>query len=186
MRLGQPVQDRGTLAGVGYLHEGQAFPQYLSATTLLRYYGALAPGARSSPAYTGARIVGMGRVDRSGAGTHLGLQQGNGATACFGSRHWVNDPELLVLDEPTEGMDLVARKLLYDVIRRRKQEGKTAILVFHSMADVLQVGDLAAVLRGGEVVFQGSLADLAGKEPADCSAHTLQEALEPMYAGAST
>ena len=53
----------------------------------------------------------------------------------------VNDPELLVLDEPTEGMDLSARKLLHEVILRRKAEGKTAILVSHSMADVGRLCD---------------------------------------------
>ena len=67
----------------------------------------------------------------------------------------VNDPELLVLDEPTEGMDLSARKLLHEIILRRKAQGKTAILVTHSMADVGRLCDDLAVLRGGQVVFRG-------------------------------
>ena len=67
----------------------------------------------------------------------------------------VNDPELLVLDEPTEGMDLVARKLLHDVVCRHKAEGKTTILVSHSLSDVEQLCDRVAVLRGGQVAFSG-------------------------------
>ena len=95
----------------------------------------------------------------------------------------INDPELLVLDEPTEGMDLSARKLLQRVILRRKQEGKTAIIVSHSMADVRRLCDEAAVLRGGQVVFRGSLAELTGQRPADVDAEALQDALDPIYAG---
>jgi ABC-2 type transport system ATP-binding protein len=98
----------------------------------------------------------------------------------------LNDPELLVLDEPTEGMDLSARKLLHRVILGRKREGKTAIIVTHSMADVGRLCDEAAVLRGGQVVFRGSLAELAGQPQADVDVEALQDALEPIYAGAQT
>ena len=98
----------------------------------------------------------------------------------------VNDPELLVLDEPTEGMDLSARKLLHEIILRRKAEGKTAILVSHSMADVGRLCDEVAVLRGGQVVFHGGLADLPAKGREASDADTLQEALEPIYAGAAS
>ena len=95
----------------------------------------------------------------------------------------INDPDLLVLDEPTEGMDLSARKLLHEIIHRRKAEGKTAILVSHSLADVGRLCDELAVLRGGQVVFHGMLAELTGEGPGADNADSLQEALEPMYAG---
>ena len=94
----------------------------------------------------------------------------------------VNNPELLVLDEPTEGMDLAARKKLHEIVLRRKAEGKTAILVSHSMADVARLCDESAVLRGGQVVFRGPLADLAGGGPQG-DVDSLQEALERIYAG---
>ena len=94
----------------------------------------------------------------------------------------VNDPELLVLDEPTEGMDLSARKVLHDVILRRKAQGKTAILVTHSMSDVSRLCDEVAVLRGGRLAFQGMLADLAGAGPNQDDVDPLEDALEPLYA----
>ena len=78
----------------------------------------------------------------------------------------VNEPELLVLDEPAEGMDLAARKLMYELIDRHKAAGKTAILVSHNMADVARLCDQAAVLRDGRLAFTGLLADLlAGTVP---------------------
>jgi ABC-2 type transport system ATP-binding protein len=97
----------------------------------------------------------------------------------------LNDPELLVLDEPTEGMDLSARKLLHDVILRRKAQGKTAILVSHSMADVGRLCDELAVLRGGQLAFCGKLADLTGDGPGQRNVDSLQDALEPIYAGST-
>ena len=62
-RLGAPLWDRSTLARVGYVHESQAFPNYLSATQLLEYYGALAfvPGPFAPPRRRVARAVRPGR-----------------------------------------------------------------------------------------------------------------------------
>ncbi len=98
----------------------------------------------------------------------------------------VNDPELLVLDEPTEGMDLSARKLLHEIIHRRKAEGKTAILVSHSMADVGRLCDEVAVLRGGlGRVPRKPWPTSPAKAPGD-DGDALQEALEPIYAGAAS
>ena len=98
----------------------------------------------------------------------------------------VNDPQLLVLDEPTEGMDLAGRKLLHETIARRKKDGNTAILVSHSIGDVQRLCDLAVVLRDGQAAYCGSLADLVGEDPADAPPGALQEALEPVYAGTSS
>ena len=84
----------------------------------------------------------------------------------------VNDPELLVLDEPTEGMDLAARKLLHELIDRHKAAGKTAILVSHSMADVGRLCDQVAVLRDGRLAFTGLLADLLAGDCPDFRAAT--------------
>jgi ABC-2 type transport system ATP-binding protein len=181
LRLGLPAADRGTLAAVGYVHERQAFPQYLSAATLLHYYGALAWIPRRQLAQRVPRLLDeLGLADRAGepiAAFSKGMSQRLALAQAL-----LNDPELLVLDEPSEGMDLGGRKLLYDLIERRKREGKTALLVSHNMADVGRTCDLAAVLRDGRLVFAGPLAELPGAEQA---ADALQEALEPIYAGAA-
>ena len=132
-----------------------------------RAAGLLRRPVAAFPAGTGGRIPRLldevGLNDRAGeavAAYSKGMLQRLALAQAL-----VNDPELLVLDEPTEGMDLSARKLLHEIIFRRKAEGKTAILVSHSMADVGRLCDELAVLRGGQVVFQGSLADLTGEGP---------------------
>ncbi len=182
LRLGRNASHRGTLARVGYLHESPAFPRYLTARAFLDYYGALSLLPRWELAARIPRLLDeVGLADRAGeavAAYSKGMLQRLALAQAL-----VNDPELLVLDEPTEGMDLSARKLLYEIMLRRKAEGKTAILVSHSMADVGRLCDELAVLRGGQVVFRGMLADLAGEGPGEADVDSLQEALEPIYAG---
>ena len=185
LRLGEPAQYRSTLSRVGYLHESQAFPRYLTAATLLRYYGGLSFVAAAELARRIPRLLEqLGLADRAnepiwtfskGMVQRLALAQA-----------LVNDPDLLVLDEPTEGMDLVARKLLHDVVGRHKAEGKTTIMVSHSLADVQRLCDRVAVLRGGRLAFTGSLAELMPQATTDHSADALQNVLEPIYAGAAT
>jgi len=185
LRLGRDAAVRSTLARVGYLHESPAFPRYLTARAFLDYYGALALMSRRQLASAIPRLLDeVGLNDRAGeaiATYSKGMLQRLALAQAL-----VNDPELLVLDEPTEGMDLSARKLLHEVVLRRKAQGKTAILVSHSMADVGRLCDEVAVLRGGQLAFHGSLADLTGEGPGGGDVDALQEALEPIYAGAAS
>ncbi len=182
LRMGRGTADRGTLARVGYLHESPAFPRYLTARAFLDYYGGLSLLSGRELAERLPRLLDeVGLADRAGepiSAFSKGMLQRLALAQAL-----INDPELLVLDEPTEGMDLSARKLLHRVILRRKQEGKTAIIVSHSMPDVGRLCDEAAVLRGGQVIFRGSLAELTGQRPADVDAEALQDALDPIYAG---
>jgi ABC-2 type transport system ATP-binding protein len=178
-RLGRPASIRSTLAEVGYLHESQAFPRYLTATGLLNYYGALGGVPAAELRKRIPRLLErLGLADRNGepiCGFSKGMVQRLALAQAL-----VNEPELLVLDEPTEGMDFLARQLLHEVVRRRQQQGRTAILVSHNLADVEQLCDRVAVLRSGELVFTGTLSELAGDE----AAGHLEVALEPLYAGA--
>jgi ABC-2 type transport system ATP-binding protein len=183
LRLGRGTSDRGTLARVGYLHENPSFPRYLTARAFLDYYGGLTLlSGRELNERIPRLLDEVGLADRAGepiSAYSKGMMQRLALAQAL-----INDPELLVLDEPTEGMDLSARKLLHRVILDRKTEGKTSLIVTHSMADVGRLCDEAAVLRGGQVVFRGSLTELTGQPPADVDIEALQAALEPIYAGA--
>ncbi len=187
-RLGRDYRVRGTLARVGYIHESQAFPRYLAARSLLEYYGALS----QQPAGLVRRRAGelleqVGLADRShepiGRFSKGMLQRLAVAQAL------VNDPELLVLDEPSEGMDLAARRLLHKIIRERQQLGHTAILVSHLLTDVERLCNRVAVLRQGRLGFVGRVDELkrdnGAEEPDAASRSAFEDALEPYYAGAA-
>jgi ABC-2 type transport system ATP-binding protein len=90
------------------------------------------------------------------------------------------DPDLLVLDEPTEGLDLSARRLLVRIIEQLREAGKTVIVVSHSLAEVAQVCDRVAVLVAGRLAHLGTLESLI-HDPKAPRERTLESALEPIY-----
>ncbi|MFE2752846.1 ABC transporter ATP-binding protein [Actinosynnema sp. NPDC059335] len=76
------------------------------------------------------------------------------------ARSLVNDPELLLLDEPTTGLDPQARHLLWDRLFRLKQSGVTLIITTHYMDEAEQLCDRLVVMDGGRIVAEGSPAEL--------------------------
>ncbi len=184
MRLEYPLSERATLARIGYVHENPAFPQYLNAWQLVEGYGRMSGVPR--------RVV----RDRTEELLHrVGLSDRAHETIAHFSKGMlqrvalaqalVNDPRLLVLDEPAEGMDLPARRLLDDVIRERRTAGHSVILVSHALPDVKRLCDRVAVLRGGRVAFTGTTTELAGAGfPPQPGEDQLESAVEALYAGA--
>ena len=87
------------------------------------------------------------------------------------ARSLVNDPELLLLDEPTTGLDPQARHLLWDRLFRLKQAGVTLIITTHYMDEAEQLCDRLVVMDGGRIVAGGTPAELIAK-------HSSREVLE--------
>jgi lipooligosaccharide transport system ATP-binding protein len=87
------------------------------------------------------------------------------------ARSLVNDPELLLLDEPTTGLDPQARHLLWDRLYRLKGEGVTQIVTTHYMDEAEQLCDRLVVMDGGRIVAEGSPLDLI-------AAHSTREVAE--------
>ena len=91
------------------------------------------------------------------------------------ARSLVNDPELLLLDEPTTGLDPQARHLLWDRLFRLKQQGTTLILTTHYMDEAEQLCDRLVVMDGGRIVAEGSPQQLIRD-------HATREVLELRFA----
>ncbi|MDY3554346.1 ABC transporter ATP-binding protein [Gemmata sp. JC717] len=178
-RLGAPLADRGTLGRVGYMHENHAFPRYLSASELLRFYGGLSGvPAAALDGRVAALVERVGLADRQAepiARFSKGMVQRLGLAQAL-----LNDPDLLILDEPTEGLDLFGRQLLRAVVRERRAAGKTVLLVSHVLTEVQELCDSAAVLVAGRVAFAGALAELL-RDPKSGAARTLEAALQRLY-----
>ncbi|GAA2994845.1 ABC transporter ATP-binding protein [Actinokineospora diospyrosa] len=87
------------------------------------------------------------------------------------ARSLINDPELLLLDEPTTGLDPQARHLLWDRLFRLRQEGVTLIITTHYMDEAEQLCDRLVVMDGGKIVAEGSPAELIAKY---CSREVLE------------
>jgi lipooligosaccharide transport system ATP-binding protein len=91
------------------------------------------------------------------------------------ARSLVNDPDLLLLDEPTTGLDPQARHLLWDRLFRLKQQGVTLILTTHYMDEAEQLCDRLVVMDGGKIVAEGSPGELIDR-------YSTKEVLELRFA----
>ena len=78
----------------------------------------------------------------------------------------IGDPELLFLDEPTTGFDPAARRDAWHLVRSLRDSGTTILLTTHYMEEAQELADQVAVLSGGQVVAQGTLADIGGRAAA--------------------
>ncbi len=181
-RLGRVWSDRRTLARIGYIHESQSLPRYLGAQTLLEYYGALSGVTpRAARRRSVELLERVGLADRSRepiARFSKGMLQRLALAQAL-----INEPDVLVFDEPTEGMDLLARRLVYEAVREQRQRGKSVILVSHALGDVEQLCQRVAVMREGRLVFLGKLDELI-RDAAHGSPRSLEQALEPLYEAA--
>jgi len=181
-RFDRPAADISTLARVGYMHENQHFPRYLTARELLRFYAALTLMKPETIPYRVdelLQLVGLAdRADEPISRFSKGMVQRLGLAQAL-----LNDPDLLVLDEPTEGLDLVGRALLRQVIAGRRAKGKTVLLVSHVLSEVEQTCDRVAVIVNGSIVKDSSVADLV-RDPKSGARRSLEEALRPLYEGA--
>jgi ABC-2 type transport system ATP-binding protein len=158
--LGRPVpaERAEALARVGAIVEEPRFHRHLTGRENL----AVIAAARREGAY--ARIDGaLERVglteradDRVGKYS-LGMRQRLGIARCL-----LADPELLILDEPTNGLDPAGINEFRGMIRGFVAEGRTVLLSSHLLDEVEKICDAAAIVDRGRVVLQGSIAEIAG------------------------
>ncbi len=157
--LGAPVGHRPTLARVGYLPEHHRFPQYLTGRQCVEFFGAMSlmrRAARRTRAAEMLEVVGMSAWADRRVGTYSkGMQQRTGLAAAL-----VNDPELVILDEPTDGVDPVGRREIRDVLLAMREQGRTVFLNSHLLGEVEQLSDRVAIMLKGKVVRQGSTSEL--------------------------
>jgi ABC-2 type transport system ATP-binding protein len=179
LRLGKPLHDRTTLARIGYVHENHAFPRYLSATAVLEFYGALAlvpyETLKQRVPHLLERFELADRANEPIARFSKGMLQRLGMAQAL-----VNEPELLVLDEPTEGLDLIGRRQLQKVVRDMRERRGGVILVSHVLTEVEELCNRVGVLVDGRLAYLGTVSELR-KDPATKTQRSLEEALHALY-----
>jgi len=79
------------------------------------------------------------------------------------ARSLINDPELLVFDEPASGLDPVIARSLLQYIRKLRGMGKTIVMTAHDMAQIEEISDRILIMRGGKIELQGTIADIKDK-----------------------
>ena len=159
--LGHPAGAGAARKRIGYLPEGHRLPRHLTAHTALDYYGGLS--GLSSAEVKRRRgdlltLVGLKKWgDTNVRKFSKGMQQRLGLAQAM-----LHDPDLLILDEPTDGVDPVGRADIRRVLGEMKARGKTVFLNSHLLQELELVCDRAAILRDGEVRGLGALDELRG------------------------
>lgn len=157
--LGARVGDKSVLARVGYLPEHHRFPEYLTGAQVLDFYGALSNVPRTARRSRGGELlelVGMTAwADKRVKGYSKGMRQRLGIANTL-----IGDPDLVVLDEPTDGVDPVGRRDIREVLVRLRQRGKTVFLNSHLLSELEMVCDRVAILVQGLVSAQGTMDEL--------------------------
>jgi Cu-processing system ATP-binding protein len=139
---------------VGYMPQIVRFPENLSGRELIEMLSDL----RNRPASDDelVRVLGLEKdLDKPFRTLSGGTRQKVNAAIAFRFA-----PDLLVLDEPTAGLDAVSARVVKDKVRRERARGRTILITSHVMSELESLADDVAFLMDGRIGFHGSLADL--------------------------
>ncbi len=157
--FGCPARNERNRQRLGYLPEQPYFYEYLTPVEILDFYGrifGLEPKVRKERIGELLDLVGLSQVRFTPLRTFSkGMLQRAGLASSL-----INDPELLLLDEPTLGLDPVGAREMKDLFARLKERGKTIILSSHLLADVERVCDRVGILYQGKLIDLGALDEL--------------------------
>jgi len=147
---------------LGFLPENPYFYDYLTAHEFLAFYAGLFGLARS---VRDQRIASLLRLVGLVPSASLQLRKfSRGMLQRVGlAQALINDPRVVILDEPLGGMDPLGRKEIRDIIVRFKEAGKTVLFTSHILQDIEMICDRVAMIVDGRIVSQGKLLDLVSE-----------------------
>jgi ABC-2 type transport system ATP-binding protein len=157
--LKEAVGTASVRSRVGYLPEDHRFPDYHTGYSLLEFYGTLlgVPGRelrKRIPEVLG--LVGLkGRMHYKIRTYSKGMKQRVGIAQAL-----LHEPEVIIMDEPTDGVDPVGRREIRGLMQNLKEEGKTIFLNSHLLGEVEQICDRVVILQRGEVIREGAISEL--------------------------
>ena len=151
-----------TKARIGYLPEESYLYRYLDSRETLDFFGNLFTLSKQERATRTEQLldmVGLTQTRTRAVGEFSkGMQRRIGLAQAL-----INDPDLVILDEPTAGLDPIGCREVKDLILALARRGKTVILSSHLLADVEDVCDRVVILYGGKVQAMGTLRELLAK-----------------------
>ncbi|TDJ57427.1 MAG: ABC transporter ATP-binding protein [Planctomycetota bacterium] len=157
--LGHRIGYKPALRRVGYLPEHHRFPQYLTGRQTLEFYAALAGVRKQARRERATRLldtIGMTDwADKKISSYSKGMMQRVGLAQAL-----MGEPDLILLDEPTDGVDPVGRREIRDLLMKLRDQGTTVFLNSHLLSELEMVCDRVAILVQGRIAQQGRIEDL--------------------------
>ena len=159
--FGGDPSDPTVRARIGYMPEVATYYPYLNARELLSFYGGICGlDAKTVRERTDELLDAVGLADAAKRPLKTyskGMLQRAGIAQAL-----LNDPDLLVLDEPFTGLDPLARIHFRELLRNLKERGKTIFFSSHELGETELLCDRVAIMKKGHCVYQGPVKDLAG------------------------
>jgi ABC-type multidrug transport system ATPase subunit len=149
--------DPSVLRRVGALIEGPGFYPYLSGRDNLRVLASYNRRAQADVERALEQVDLSARGGDAFKSYSLGMKQRLGVAAAL-----LGEPELLILDEPTNGLDPAGMADMRDLVRRLADQGRTVLLSSHLLGEVQQVCDRVGVIAGGRLLTESTVAELRG------------------------
>jgi len=148
---------------IGYLPENHRYPSFLTAIDTMKHFGRLSgipsPVLRERTQSLLA-LVGLADWHRVKIRKFSkGMLQRLGLAVAM-----LNDPKILFLDEPTDGVDPIGRKEIRDILRSLRSQGKTIFLNSHMLSEVEEISDSVAILNKGHLLHVGTIADITSHQ----------------------
>ena len=161
--FGKPISDITIHNDIGYLAENHRFPEFLSANEILYYYGKL---NGLNKAILHQRMPGLFKLVNLEGWENTKIRKfSKGMLQRLGiAQALINEPKMLFLDEPTDGIDPVGRREVRDLLKKLRDQGKTIFLNSHLLSEVERISDEIAILKKGKLVRQGSLESLISRD----------------------
>ena len=163
---GKPSKLVDARRSVGFLPEAPYFYRYLTGRELVRYYARICMVTRvkiDSAVDSVIKLVGMTEAADRRVGTYSkGMLQRIGLAQSL-----VHDPQLVILDEPTAGVDPLGSAAIAEIVRELKHRGKTVLLSSHLLAQIEGLCDRVAILHRGKLVREGRIDDLVEEKDAE-------------------
>lgn len=161
--LGEKIGKKSVLSQVGYLPEHASFPDYLTGRQVIEYAAGLANQSRAACRTRCDKLleqVGMSAAAHRTIRTYSkGMKQRIGLAQAL-----INDPVVVFLDEPTDGVDPEGRIDFKNMIVAMRDEGRTVFVNSHLLAEVEQVADRVAILSHGHIIKQGLVEELTRRD----------------------
>lgn len=153
--LNQNAAAGDSMVNVGYLPESVSFHDSMTGREVIRFYARL---KKRSNKECDELLERVGLSDAAGQRVRTyskGMRQRLGLAQAL-----LGDPSLMLLDEPTTGLDPALRSLFYEIIGRRTAAGATALISSHALTEIEASIDRVAILKNGAIVACGSLDEL--------------------------
>ena len=162
--LNKPIGDRSIKQKIGYLPENAYIYDYLTAWEFLEFTAGLFQIPQSKQRQKIVDLLDLVGLAQSTARKKKLKQYSKGMLQRVGmAQALINDPEIVFLDEPMSGLDPMGRHRMREIVLSLKKQGKTIFFNSHILSDIEQICDRIAFLALGELICQGSLDELLGR-----------------------